>query len=128
MFVNWLPSTAGSFAVPSNCTTLFAEVPTFWVEAVPNPEIFVFAIVATAKLIVPEDVIGEPVTVNSEAPESATATWVTVPPDDGNTCVKVISETPNVAEVSVVQRNKSSAWVEPSWTTTICPASSAIES
>jgi hypothetical protein len=41
---------------------------------VPNPVILVLAIELTAKLIVPEEVIGEPVTVNSEAPASATPT------------------------------------------------------
>ena len=79
MFVNWLPSTAGNFAEPSNCTTLFAEVPTSNVDAVPNPVILVLAIELTAKLIVPLDVTGELVTVNSDDPESATPTEVTVP-------------------------------------------------
>jgi hypothetical protein len=66
---------------------LLAEVPTFNVAAVPNPVILELSIALTAKLIVPEVVMGEPVTVNSEAPASATATEVTVPPELGNTCV-----------------------------------------
>ena len=83
MFVNWLPSTAGNFAEPSSCTTLFAEVPTVFVEAVPNPVILVLAIELTASVIVPDEVIGEFATVNSEEPESATPTEVTVPTLDG---------------------------------------------
>jgi hypothetical protein len=58
---------------------LFAEVPTFNVDAVPNPVILVLAIELTAKVIVPDEVIGEFVTVNSDEPESAIPTEVTVP-------------------------------------------------
>jgi hypothetical protein len=58
---------------------LFALVPTFNVEAVPNPEIFVLAIELTANVIFPDEVIGVLPTVNSPAPLSATPTEVTVP-------------------------------------------------
>ena len=57
----------------------FALVPTFNVEAVPNPEIFVLAIEFTVNDIFPLDVTGELPTVNSEAPPSAIPTEVTVP-------------------------------------------------
>ena len=80
--------------------------------------ILVLEIEFTSKLIVLEEVIGEPVTVNSEEPESATATEVTVPPELGNTCVYEIALEPSVALVSVVHKNKSALTV-PSWITTI---------
>ena len=50
---------------------MLAEVPTFNVAAVPNPVILELSIAFTSKVIVPEDVIGEFATVNSEEPASA---------------------------------------------------------
>jgi hypothetical protein len=93
---------------------LSAEVPTLFVDAVPRPEIFVLAIVPIPKVILPEVVIGDPDIVNSD-PACAIPTCVTVPPDDGVTCVKVIATAPIVPE-SVVQRWKESAFTLPSFT------------
>ncbi len=49
-----------------------------------------------------------------------------MPPELGNTCVYEIELEPSVALVSVVHKNKSSAWVEPSDTKINCPAISDI--
>jgi len=68
----------------------------------------------TAKEIVPDEVIGEPVTVNSEEPESATATEVTVPVNDGCTCENTILTLPIDPLLSVVQRKILSAFELPS--------------
>ena len=57
--------------------------------------------------------MGEPVTVNSLDPASATATEVTVPPDDGKICVKVIVAEP-IVPLSVVLSHNVSALVVPS--------------
>ena len=69
-------------------------------------------------------VIGEPVIVNSLAPASATATEVTVPPDDGKICVKVIVAEP-IVPLSVVQSHNVSALVVPSLIIVNCQANSA---
>jgi len=90
---------------------------------VPRPEIFVLAIVPTPKVILPEVVIGDPDIVNSD-PACAIPTCVTVPPDDGVTCVKVIAALP-IEPLSVVQSWKESALVLPSLTIIIWPASSS---
>lgn len=122
-FVNWLPSTAGNLADPSSWTTLFAEVPTAFVDAVPRPEIFVLAIVPIPKVILPEVVIGDPDIVNSD-PACAMPTWVTVPPEEGVTWVYNIAATPIVPE-SVVHKKNLSAFVDPSFIIFIWPASSS---
>ena len=61
-------------------------------------------ILFTARLIVPLVVIGEPVTVNSDEPLSATATLVTVQVNVGVTLEKVILTEPIVPELSVVHK------------------------
>ena len=76
----------------------------------------------TANVIVPDEVIGEPVIVNSDEPESVTATDVTVPVKVGCIWENVIVSVSNVALVSVVHKKILSAFVEPSWTITNCPA------
>ena len=68
--------------------------------------------------------MGEPVTVNSLDPASATATEVTVPPDDGKTCEKVIVADP-IVPLSVVHIHILSALVVPSLIIVNCPANSA---
>ena len=83
---------------------MFAEVPTFNVDAVPNPVILVLAIELTANVIFPDEVIGEFVTVNSDEPASATPTEVTVPTLAGVITVNVIVSDPNVAVLFVVHK------------------------
>ena len=96
-----------------SCTTLFAEVPTVCVAAVPNPEILVCAMELTANVIVPDEVTGELPTVNSDAPLSATPIEVTVPVLDGVTCVYVMFVEPIEPVVSVVHKNILLSFVEP---------------
>ena len=52
----------------------------------------------------PDDVIGEPLTVNSDEPASATATEETVPVNWGWTFEKVILTEPILPELSVVHK------------------------